>query len=359
MAEIFETAIVEKRNVLNELRATNLTLQELRFFSIYLSKINPYDKKTKDVRFPLSDFQKIMEFGRLNIQQLKESTDSLLGKKVHIPLESGGFKGIVLFDQCEVNKDIHGRWYVEISASNAALPLMFDFKDRYFKYELWNALRLKSANQIRMYEILKQYEKLGKREIAINDLRELLGIAPNEYPRWNNFKTRVLDSCQQALKEITDISFEYERGKVGNGGKWLTIIFTISKNEPTDSQMVLFEQDLENHINLKALQSDEGIMPNKDDSNNNNDISSDIEFYMVACNNEFTVAQTESILSIINSMELPEHEMGIVFAKYHYLEEQYSRFNAYSEQHTIINRYSYFYTMLISERDKQRAGEGA
>lgn len=283
MAEIFETAIVEKRNVLNELRATNLTLQELRFFSIYLSKINPYDKKTKDVRFPLSDFQKIMEFGRLNIQQLKESTDSLLGKKVHIPLESGGFKGIVLFDQCEVNKDIHGRWYVEISASNAALPLMFDFKDRYFKYELWNALRLKSANQIRMYEILKQYEKLGKREIAINDLRELLGIAPNEYPRWNNFKTRVLDSCQQALKEITDISFEYERGKVGNGGKWLTIIFTISKNEPTDSQMVLFEQDLENHINLKALQSDEGIMPNKDDSNNNNDISSDIEFYMVAC----------------------------------------------------------------------------
>ena len=130
MAEIFETAIVEKRNVLNELRATNLTLQELRFFSIYLSKINPYDKKTKDVRFPLSDFQKIMEFGRLNIQQLKESTDSLLGKKVHIPLESGGFKGIVLFDQCEVNKDIHGRWYVEISASNAALPLMFDFKDR-------------------------------------------------------------------------------------------------------------------------------------------------------------------------------------------------------------------------------------
>ena len=68
------------------------------------------------MRFPLSDFQKIMEFGRLNIQQLKESTDSLLGKKVHIPLESGGFKGIVLFDQCEVNKDIHGRWYVGLSS---------------------------------------------------------------------------------------------------------------------------------------------------------------------------------------------------------------------------------------------------
>ena len=352
MSEIFETAIVEKRNVLNELRATNLTLQELRFFSIYLSKINPYDKKTKYVRFPLSDFQKIMEFGRLNIQQLKDSTDSLLGKKVHIPLENGGFKGIVLFDQCEVNKDSSGRWYVEISASNAALPLMFDFKDRYFKYELWNALRLKSANQIRMYEILKQYEKLGKREISVSDLREMLGIAPNEYPRWNNFKTRVLDSCQQALKDITDISFDYERGKVGNGGKWLTIIFNIRKNEPTDSQMVLFEQDLECHIDLKSLQTSSDNVYEQSDISIEDEKNTEIEFYMGACNNEFTEAQTDSLLSVIAGIELPDHVLGTQFAKYHYLEEKYLYFNAYSEQHTIANRYSYFYAMLISERDK-------
>ena len=353
MSEIFETAIVEKRNVLNELRATNLTLQELRFFSIYLSKINPYDKKTKYVRFPLSDFQKIMEFGRLNIQQLKDSTDSLLGKKVHIPLENGGFKGIVLFDQCEVNKDSSGRWYVEISASNAALPLMFDFKDRYFKYELWNALRLKSANQIRMYEILKQYEKLGKREISVSDLREMLGIAPNEYPRWNNFKTRVLDSCQQALKDITDISFDYERGKVGNGGKWLTIIFNIRKNEPTDSQMVLFEQDLECHIDLKSLQTSSDNVYEQSDISIEDEKNTEIEFYMGACNNEFTEAQTDSLLSVIAGIELPDHVLGTQFAKYHYLEEKYLYFNAYSEQHTIANRYSYFYAMLVSERDKQ------
>lgn len=37
MSELFETAIVEKRNVLNELRSNNMTVQELRFFSIYLS----------------------------------------------------------------------------------------------------------------------------------------------------------------------------------------------------------------------------------------------------------------------------------------------------------------------------------
>ena len=51
---------------------------------------------------------------------------------------------------------------------------------KYFKYELWNALCLKSLNQIRMYEILKQYEGLGRRELSVQSLRELLGIAPTE-----------------------------------------------------------------------------------------------------------------------------------------------------------------------------------
>ena len=60
MAKLYETAVVSKRNVLNELRSNNMTLQELRFFSIYLSKINPQDIDTRVARFPLDDFQKIM-----------------------------------------------------------------------------------------------------------------------------------------------------------------------------------------------------------------------------------------------------------------------------------------------------------
>lgn len=260
MSEIFETAIIEKRNVLNEIRASNLTLQELRFFSIYLSKINPRDENTRIVRFSFADLKKIMDFGKLNIQQLKNSADSILGKKVFIPLESGGFEGIVLFDKCKLDKNNNGEWFVEISASNAAMPLMFDFKERYFRYELWNALRLKSPNQIRMYEILKQYENLGKRELSVKDLRELLGISDTEYSSrtgWSDFKKGVLDSCQKALKEITDISYTYERGKTGAGGKWLTIIFHISKNVPINTQMTLFESEIAEYIDLKKAKGND------------------------------------------------------------------------------------------------------
>ena len=100
--QLYQRAIVAKRNVLNEIRSTSMTIQELRFFSIYLSKINPWDVSTRIVRFPIEDFQRIMEFGRLNIKQLKASTNSLLCKVVNLPTETGGYIGFQLFKECKV-----------------------------------------------------------------------------------------------------------------------------------------------------------------------------------------------------------------------------------------------------------------
>ena len=61
MATIKENYLVKKRNVLNEIRSNSMTLQELRFFSIYLSKINPLDISTRIVRFPIDDFNGIRQ----------------------------------------------------------------------------------------------------------------------------------------------------------------------------------------------------------------------------------------------------------------------------------------------------------
>ena len=71
----------------------------------------------------------------------------------------------------------------------------------------------------------------------------LFGSGKNEYgDRFDNFKTKVLDACQQALKESTDIKFTYEPyGKKGKGGKILFLKFTIEKNTDYIDQLTLFE----------------------------------------------------------------------------------------------------------------------
>ena len=222
-----------------------MTLQELRFFSIYLAKIDQRDISTRAVRFPLVDFQKIMDLNMWDhTNHFEKTLDKLLQKIVHVPNDIGGYDTFQLFKKSRVGKDkTTNEWFVEINAHDDALKLMFEFKDKYFKYELWNVLNLESRNQVRMYE--KQYENIGKREVSVEQLKKWLGIKPDDYSESNgfaNFRVKVLEACQKALKEKTDIYYEFKKGKGGRGGKWLTIIFTIHKNK-----------DYKSPVNLEAF----------------------------------------------------------------------------------------------------------
>ncbi len=220
---------VEKRNDLNEVRANHMTMQQLRFFAIYLSRINARDESTRRVRFPLSDFRKIMELGRLNIASLKKTTDGLLCQIVHVPTERGGYRSFQLFKECRVEPDEFGAWFVEIDAHDSALPLFFDFKERYFTYEVGNVLRLSSVNQMRLYEILKQRQHLKQPVvIPLDELRGYLGIRDDAYQRFGNFRVYVLDKTQDAIGKHTDIRFSYDLVK--NGKKVVAVAFTIEKN---------------------------------------------------------------------------------------------------------------------------------
>lgn len=236
--------LVKKRNILNQMRDGNMTLQEHRFFCIYLSKINPNDISTRVVRFSISDFKAVMELGRINIDYLNKVTRSLLSKVVSVPdfNEDGEFIGYTafqLFKKCKVRIDGSDP-YIEIDAHDDALPLMFDYKNRYFSYQIGNILRLRSFNQLRMYELLKQYYTIGEKIYCIEDLRNDLGIGRNEYSSYNNFKVRVLQSCQKALAEKTDLKFTFEPwGKRGKSGKILFLKFYIMKNDSYKDQITL------------------------------------------------------------------------------------------------------------------------
>ena len=349
MPQLFEKAIVEKRNVLNELRSNNMSLQELRFFSIYLSKINPWDISTRAVRFSIGDFQRIMGFGRLNVKQLIESTNSLLGKVVRVPDERGGFLAFTLFKRCRVSKDDNNEWFVEIDASDDALPLMFDFKNKYFKYELWNALRLKSPNQVRMYEILKQYEGIGKRELSITELRELLGIDKDEYSGrtgWSDFRRYVLDSCQQALHETTDICYTYERGKCGPGGKWLTVVFHIEKNKDYVDPLSLTEFLNQQPEPEMAAAAEKSTVR---------------EPQTTICDGIFTAAELDQLRAIAETIPteaLPPEELGTIKERRDLLiQQRYRMMLCYDERKPIKNKLLYLSKMLKKDCRETAAKE--
>lgn len=250
---LLSSNVVEKRNILNEMWAIGWTLQELRFFALYLSRINSRKaEKTRVVQLSLHEFAEVMGLKRVQPKDIDTSTNSLLQKIACVPnydkngAITSGFSKFQIFKKCKLEKNEYDEWYIEFNAHDEALPLMFDFKEKYVTYRVINVLRLKGENHIRMYEILKQYEKVGKLTLPIAELRGRLGIEPNEYERWDNFRAKVLETCKKALAEHTDIVYTYEPIKRGRGGKTSPVVavaFTIKQNTAPE-QLSLLDPDV-------------------------------------------------------------------------------------------------------------------
>ena len=341
MTVIKANNLVEKQNILNEVKNVYLTLQEARLFAIYLSKINSRDMTTRVVKFKLFDFLTVLSIEKINISRLMEATNKLLSIIINLPNDKGGYNAFQLFKTCKVYKEYSNEWYIEIDAHDEALALMFDFKTRYFTYQVDNVLRLNSSNQMRMYEILKQYEYLGERILSVAELKEYLGIKTQEYPRFGDFRVCVLDVCKRALAQTTDIEFTYEPyGKRGKGGKIQHLKFIIQKNENYVCQLTFSEftqQSAESEVD-ETTEENDGI----------SSFDEKITFLAEACNNEFS---DKEIIVLHNLLveKLPHETAKDQIKCYDYLMRKYKEMDMRDEKSKIKHRFSYLKSLIGAE----------
>jgi len=353
IAPIKKDHVVEKRNVLNEMRATQLSLVELRFLLIYLSKINARDKETRKVRFSLADFVRILEIQKVNISSMRATTHRLLSRIVDIPdYKTGGFTAFQLFKRCRVNKDENDEWFVEIEAHDDALPLMFEFKRDYFKYPLWNALRLNSSQQVRMYEILKQHEHSGGCTFTVGDLKKQLFIDDSAYSRYTIFRRDILDKYQRLLLENTDICYTYEPIRKGQGGKVTAVRFAVSKNDNYIDQLTLEEficmqggvEDVDAIAEAFASDDEDGSGPTADEED-------PFAFLGGAFADEFNPGQVEELyrtaLPYIQRQHPEEGYSGLLIRMYDYFLLKNAQLKAYSKP--VKSRYGLLKTFVKAD----------
>ena len=354
---------IVRTNTLNEMRDNNMTLTELRLFAIYQSKINPYDSSSRVVEFELSEFERIMEIKRANVSILEQIGRRIVTRTATIRDDNGGFSIMPLFGEFKLYKKSDEKWYVKIDSHDRVLPYMFEFQKRFFKYQLWNALRLKSVNQQRMYEVLKQYEIAKATEIELEFLKALLGIKQSEYKEYRDFKKRVLDPCQQALSENTDIKFTYEPIKRGKGGKVVAIKFNIEKNtdyvdqltlsEFIDFQVLTIREDEPQEIYLTQENYEQEQMSELHFENEN------LEFLSDSCNREFNEEQMSIIKSYLVKLvpfDSKTHETD----QYDYLLRKYQELNYYNKKkmekgEKIADRFKYLLGILKNELSNKGA----
>ena len=168
---------------------------------------------------------------------------------------------------------------VELTFASDVIPLITRLDSCYTEYELQQVSSLQSEYAIRLYELMMQWKTVGKvPKIELQDLRNKLGVEPEQYARMTNFKAKVLDHAIKQINKYTDITADYDQHKQGKTITAFTFKFKAKPsakpiaadkpaeadmfNDMTDSQIATFSSKL---ARLPELGNDAPIGGSTDD----------------------------------------------------------------------------------------------
>lgn len=241
--------LVRKSNQLVEARY-KFDIWETRVFTKMLTMIRLKDADFKVYRIYVKDV--IEEFGlerdRRAYQRIKMAGERLNDKTVRIFRDTEeGLKEFKTKIVAGIESFVHNEdgKYIDVSFDPRMKPYLLALKSKFTIYDARNILKLPSTYSIRIYELLKQYERIGKRKFSVIGLKEMIGaleeiqdgekrVAKDHYPLYGNFRQKVLLKAQRDLGKYTDIAFTFEPQKKGR--KITDLVFFITKNIPEDKQ---------------------------------------------------------------------------------------------------------------------------
>lgn len=204
---------------------------EDRIFLLTLSQIKFQDEDFKEYKIYIRDLANKYGIKTHDVYTLvKNAVESLRKKKITIPYrfgeDVGTFSTGLLASYGAVDKEDLS--YIIVELHPKLKPYLIQLKERFTQYNITFLMKMQSSHSKRIYKLLKQFEKIGKRTFTIEKLREILGIEEDEYKQYYDFKRRFILKAQADLKKYTDLSFTFKEDKQGK--RVHTITFKIQKN---------------------------------------------------------------------------------------------------------------------------------
>ena len=247
--------IVRKSNSLIE-ASYKLSVNQQKIVLLLASSIKPGDENFQPYQINIKEFAKLLGLKNKNFYSEIDALTSDLRNKELVLSSKQSLLRISWLSSVEYFK---GTGIIELCFDPKLKPYLLQLKKRFTTYRLKEVIQLKSSFSIRIYELLKQYVKIGERIFLLETLKASLGIGPTKYSLYGDFKKRVLLVAQSEVAEKTDISFEFKEIKEGRKVVKIKFIINSQNTEPTSSiplsQGLLFQdQELDRgNENLKKL----------------------------------------------------------------------------------------------------------
>jgi len=214
------------------------TLEEMRMFGIVLSKIQKNDEDFKIYSIKVSDIEKLTSTTKRK-ERLKILAKKMLKKTIFI--ENGkSWSGYSLFSKIEY-KD--GEELLIVQLHPDVRDLFLQLKSEFTTAGLMYYLSLGSYYAVRIYLMLKQYQRIGKRVFDLDKLKEWLGTPDSYNKNFNLFKKKVLDVATNEINEKTDLKVDWSiKSKKGKSIKEIEFIIKEKPKQIINSTFDIFSE---------------------------------------------------------------------------------------------------------------------
>lgn len=245
----FNSAIVRQDNRLIEAKFTSYMSEQVQKVLAYIiSETKKSDmelfveNRNKEITLSAKDFAYILKTKPSAIYRDAEELSKIIQEK-RLLIKYIGKDNKEAFEEITVIPYMrYEAGVLNITVNSKILKYLLDVKEQFTAFKLEHVLRLGSAYAIKMYQLLKQYEKIGEREFSIEDLKDMLGIKDvKSYELYGQFKRDVIEQSKKHININTDIAIDYEEIKSGRKVNLLKF-YIKSKLTQLDQAIIGFEK---------------------------------------------------------------------------------------------------------------------
>lgn len=210
----------------------DMGLQELRFLAFIASQlphgVAPVKGKPCDMEIDVREMARTFNLEEKSAyREVKGLANRLMKKIIEFDDESGCEIAVGFISK---RKYHHGEGRLWFRFDEDLLPHLMGLTEKFTRYRIKDVYQFKRPTTWRVYELLKQYKDIGKRDIEVEEIKFKLGLA-DKYDRITNLRQWIIDPAIEEINSTSDIKVQYNKNKKGR--KIVSFTFYITNNNDT------------------------------------------------------------------------------------------------------------------------------
>lgn len=188
-----------------------------------MTAIKKEDKDFKDYQFTLANFNEKTS-KKITSTDLKSAIKGLMGKPLEIEESPTNWEIFHWFSYFKYKDGL-----ITCRFDKRLKPYLLEIKERFVVSDLRMLLPIRLSYSKRMYLLLKEYSKIGKRTFNVEELQEVLKV-PKSFKVYSEFKKKVLKRAELDINKFTDLEIKLNDKNGKRGRKVIEVTFEIKKN---------------------------------------------------------------------------------------------------------------------------------